>query len=246
MGRITVHDDTVAVEDPVLVEGLPGLGLASKIATDFLIEELDMELYASVHSEGIPPTPMFNEGTYDVSMPIRIFVSEEHDLFALRSEVLVSPMYAMDIMEALVDWLREENVLGVFMSGLPRDQAGDTGLYGIATGAAGERLERAGIQAPNGPGMIGGPTGAFLYRANEVGVDALGLIVEADSQFPDPGAARVLIDQGVEPLTGMDVDTTELTESASKIKEQKEQLAEMMREAEQHERSQALPEEWYG
>lgn len=245
MGRITVHDDTRSFDDPVLVEGLPGLGLASKIATDFLIDELAMQPYATVHSDGIPPTPMFQEGAYEITAPIRIFASEEHDLLALRSEVLVSPMYAMDLVQALIAWLQERGVTGVFMSGLPSDRSGTAELYGVSTGDAEKRLEAAGIRAPDGPGMIGGPTGAFLYEAAENGMDALGLIVEADSQFPDPGAARVLIDNGIEPLTGLEADTAELTESASQIKQQKEQLAEMLREAEQHERSQALPEDWY-
>lgn len=244
MGRITVHDD-IALGDPVMVEGLPGLGLASKIATDFLIDELSMQPYAAAHSEGIPPTPMFEAGTHAVTAPIRIFASEEHDLLALRSEVLVSPMYAMDLLQALVDWMREEGVLGVFLSGLPSDRSGDPAIYGVATGDAGDRLEQAGIAAPDGPGMIGGPTGALLYRAHEMDMDALGLIVEADPQFPDPGAARALIDRGIEPMTGLDVDTQHLTEQASQIKQQKEQLAEMLQEAEQHERSQALPEGWY-
>lgn len=243
MGRITVHEE-LELSDPVMVEGLPGLGLASKIATDFLIEELAMVPYASVHSEGIPPTPLFTENAYGLNPPIQIFAAEDNDLLALRSEVLVSPIYAMDLVDALIDWLDEHGVLGVFMSGLPSDRSGDANIYGVAT-SGGERLEAAGIPAPDGPGMIGGPTGAFLSRAQEQGVEALGLIVEADSEFPDPGAARVLIDDGVEPLTGLDVDTEELTESASKIKEQKEQLAEMLREAEQHERSQAIPEDWY-
>ncbi len=35
-------------------------------------------------------------------------------------------------------------------------------------------------------------------------------------------------------------------ERAAEIREQKEQLAEMIREAEQHEASRAVPEEWYG
>lgn len=40
-----------ALTDPVLVEGLPGVGHVGKLVAEHLLEELDSELVARVYSE---------------------------------------------------------------------------------------------------------------------------------------------------------------------------------------------------
>lgn len=240
---VTVRTD-VDLDEPHLVEGMPGLGLASKIAVDHLVEALDMTYHASVTTEGIPEVTMFEPDDRTLRPPVRIFASAEHDLLALTSDVLVSPIYAPEFASTVVGWLADNGVTPLFLSGLPAE-ADEHDLFGVATGDAASMLADRDIPAPDGPGLIGGPTGALLQEADEHGMDALGLVVESDPQFPDPTAARVLIDQGVEPLTGIDVDTDVLTEKAEQIREQKEQFAEMIQQAEHHERSQAFPEGMY-
>ncbi len=244
MGQVKIRDDTVSLDDPVLVEGLPGLGLASKIAVDHLIERLDMTYYASIDTDGLPPVAIFEADRHAVWPPVRVYASAEHDLLALTSDVLVSPLYADGFAETVIDWVRAADVTPLFLSGLPSD-AEEKHIYGVSTGEAGEMLDAAGITPPDGPGLVGGPTGALLHVADEHDVDALGLIVDTDPQFPDPTAARALIDDGIERLTDIDIATEVLTSQAEQIRDQKEQLAEMIRQAEQHERSQAFPEGMY-
>ncbi|MFC6724613.1 PAC2 family protein, partial [Halobium palmae] len=67
-----------------------------------------------------------------------------------------------------------------------------------------------------------------------------GLVVESDPQFPDPEAARVVITDGIGPLTGVDVPTDDLVEHAEEIRDAKERLAARMREADE-ESTQARP-----
>lgn len=243
MAQVTVRSE-MEFDEPFLVEGLPGLGLASKIATDFLVDRLDMSYHASVSAEGIPPVAVFEQDRHEVQPPVRIYASEEHDLLALTSDILVSPLYAGDFADVVVDWIQDTRVTPLFLSGLPSEKE-TPGLYGVSTGDAASLLDAAGIAPPDGPGLIGGPTGALLSAADERGVDAAGLIVETDPQFPDPIAARALIDRGIEKIAGFDVDTTPLSEQAEQIREQKEQFAEMIRQAETHETSAAFPEGMY-
>lgn len=243
MGQVKIRNDTT-LDDPVLIEGLPGLGLASKIATDHIIEQLDMTYHASIDTEGLPQVAIFEKERHAVWPPVRIYASAEHDLLALTSDVLVSPLYADGFATTVVDWLQETGTTPIFLSGLP-SEAEEKHIYGVSTGDAGTRLDQNGIAPPDGPGLVGGPTGALLHMADERTLDAIGLIVDTDPQFPDPTAARTLIDDGIEHLTGIDVDTQMLTSQAEQIRDQKEQLAEMIRNAEQHERSQAFPEGMY-
>lgn len=234
----------IELDDPFLVEGLPGLGLASKIAADHLIDALDMEPYAAVEAEGLPEVAMFEAGDHAVRPPVQLFASAEHDLLVLTADVLVSPLYAQDFSDLVVGWIAEQEVTPLFCAGLPVDE--DTNrLYGVSTGGAAGMLDDADVAPPDGPGLVGGPTGALLRAADDRGMEAAGLIVETDPQFPDPAAARVLIDDGVEPIAGFDIETDVLTERAEQIREQKEQFAQMVRRAEQHERGEAFPEGMY-
>ena len=46
---------TPALEDPVLIEGLPGVGHVGKLAAEHLLEEFDGELVRRVYATEFPP-----------------------------------------------------------------------------------------------------------------------------------------------------------------------------------------------
>lgn len=243
MVEVKVRNE-VDIEGGFFIEGVPGVGLASKIATDHLIDRLDMELYATVEAEGLPEVMIFEEGSRGLRPPVRIFVDEETGIFALTSDVLISHVDVEDFAGMMVDWMEEEAITPILLSGMPSTEE-QKKVYGVATGGAGEILEEAGIDAPSRTGIIGGPTGAMIHAAEKRDLDAVGLVVDTDPQFPDPIAAQLLIDGGVEKIAGFDVETDVLTEQAEDIREQKQKLAKMIQDAEQHEKSQAYPEGMY-
>lgn len=240
MAHVQVHDESVDLESPVLIEGLPGVGLVGKIATDHLVESLDMRHYASCFCEGLPDAAIYHEGDATVEPPVRIYVDEEHDLLALRSDVPVSPADASEFASCLTSWLHDRDTLALYLSGLPTEKDNPPRLHGIATGDAGHVLEDNDIPRPQHDGMISGPTGALIHQAYRTGLDSVGLVVQSDAQFPDPEAARVVLVDAVEPITGVDVDTDELVEQADRIADARQQLAEQMQQA-QEESTQAKP-----
>ncbi|MFB6265638.1 MAG: proteasome assembly chaperone family protein, partial [Candidatus Nanohaloarchaea archaeon] len=149
-----------------------------------------------------------------------------------------------DFASTVVEWLREKDASPVFLSGFPSGEE-EKKVYGVETGDASEMIEKAEVQAPGRRGVVGGPTGALLHNAGKEDLDSLCLVVDTDSQFPDPVAARMLVDQGIEKIVGFDIDTDELTQKAEQIREQKQKLAKMLQQAESHEKSQAFPEGMY-
>jgi len=80
----------------------------------------------------------------------------------------------------------------------------------------------------------------LLAETNRRGVDSVGLIVQANPQFPDPESARVLLVEGIEPLADIAVDTQRLVEQAEEIATAREKLAQRMQEATE-ESTQAQP-----
>ncbi|MEF8783173.1 MAG: PAC2 family protein [Haloarculaceae archaeon] len=232
MAHVAEHE-AVDLEAPVLVEGLPGVGLVGKIAADHLVEQFDMTYHASCHCEGLPEVAVYEEGERDIRPPVRVYADGERDLLVLQSDVPVSPQVAREFATCVTGWLAENGVTPIYLSGLPEEKDGVPSLYGVGTGEAGTLLDDHDIPAPSESGLISGPTGALLAEAGEQDVDGLGVVVQANANFPDPEAARVLLTEAIGPIAGIDVDTEQLVEQADRIAQAREQLAQQMQQADE-------------
>ncbi|ELZ25057.1 hypothetical protein C475_10939 [Halosimplex carlsbadense 2-9-1] len=240
MAQIDVHREDIELDEPTLVEGLPGVGLVGKIAADHLVDALDMTYYAACHCEGLPEVAVFGEDDRTYQPPVRLYADERRDLLALQSDVPVSPNVADDFATCLTGWLADRDATALYVSGLPAEKEGVPNLYGVASGEATGLLDEYDIAPPAESGVISGPTGALLYEAERSGLDALGLVVEANRNFPDPEAARVVLLDGFGPIAGVDVDTDHLVEQAEEISQARENLAKRMQEGDE-ESSRAQP-----
>ncbi|GAB7013622.1 proteasome assembly chaperone family protein [Halolamina salina] len=240
MVEIRVTDDSVDPTGATLIEGMPGVGLVGKIATDHLIDERDMQEFASVRGEGIPPVTVFDGADRDVNSPIRLYIDDEEELVALRSDVPVHVMDAPLFAERLTEWIGDNDVLPVYLGGLAAERDADEvpSVEGIGVGAGQERLDDAAVAPPDDGGMISGPCGALLFEAVDADVDAVGLMVDTDPRFPDPQGSHALIKQGINPIAGVDIDTQRLVDQAEEIVDQRKELAQKMQQADQHEASQ--------
>ncbi|QLD88464.1 proteasome assembly chaperone family protein [Natronomonas salina] len=241
MAHVQVQGEDVDFDDPVLVEGLPGAGLVGKIAADHLVEEHEMDYYGAVHCDGIPEVSVYRSNSSDLYPPVRLYTDAENDLVVLQSDVPVSASQATGFADCVTEWIQEHDVFPIYLSGLVEEKGNSPELYGVATGDAEHRIDDAGLVPPREGGMITGPTGALLHRAGEIGLDAVGLIVQTEGQFPDPEAARAILEHGVAPIAGIDVDTDALVEQAGEIQEAREQLAKQLQDTDQNQSTRAKP-----
>jgi len=88
----------------------------------------------------------------------------------------------------------------------------------------------AGIALAEGSGAIGGVTGALVADCYRNDVRAAVLIVRSNPYIPDPGAARAVIENALEPLVDFDIDTSELEERAGEIRRQMDRIAQQLQE----------------
>jgi uncharacterized protein len=239
MARIQIVDEGIDLDEPTLVEGLPGAGLVGKIAADHLVTEYDMTYYAALYCEGLPSVAVYEGESAALQPPVRLYADSEENLVVLQSDVPVSPAQAGEFVSCVTGWIDENGVFPLYLSGLAEDKDGVPELYGVSTGTAGAVLEKAEIAPPRDGGLVSGPTGALLHRAVETGIDAVGLIVQTNPQFPDPEAARALLEYGVGPITGIEVDTDRLIEQAGEIQQAREQLAKQLQDLNREDSTQA-------
>jgi uncharacterized protein len=244
MASIDRLADDVALDSPTLVEGFPGVGLVGKIAADHLIESFEMTHYANVHCEGIPPVATYQAADGQLMTPVRLYVDADRDLLALQSDIPIGPAAATEFADCVAGWFAEQDVLPVYVSGLPRQSDAEPALSAVGTGDGPRVLADAGIETPTEMGMVSGPTGALLSHAIKHESTAVGLVVESDPQFPDPEAARVVIEAGIAAIADLEVPTDNLIQRAERIRGAREQLMRRMQQASE-ESSRAQPLRMY-
>lgn len=240
MANIDIVNEEIEPAGAMLVEGLPGVGLVGKIVADHLISTHEMDYFAGVHCKGVPQTAVYRGERSELRPPVRLHADEDGNLLVLQSDVPISPSEATEFAACITGWIESNDITPLYLSGLPDQSDNAPELYGVATGNGSELLDEAGIVPPEDGGLISGPTGALVYHACRNELDGVGLIVETNPQFPDPEAARVMLEGGIEPLTGIDVNTDDLVKQAEEIQETREQLAQRMHQGDD-ESSQAEP-----
>lgn len=232
MAHVSIRGDRdLALDEPTLIEGLPGAGLVGKIAADYLVETLEMPHVADVRCEGLPRVAIYKGGESTTRPPVRLHADEDRDLLVLASDVPVSPSAAPEFADCITGWLSEHGVFPVYLSGLTEKREGVPDVYGLATGGATDRLEAAGVTAPPEGGLVSGPTGALLARADEVDLPSICLIARTEGRFPDPEAARAVLDGPIAALTGIEVDTETLIDRAEEVRAARERLAKQLQDA---------------
>lgn len=212
-------------ESPTLIEGLPGMGLVASIAVDQIRHQLEMDEVGHLRSEAFPPVASFEDGLVDEA--VRVYGGTGPGILTLHSHVPIPEDGVGPLADCVLQDLAPEFEEAIFLVGAPAQSEGELGkVNGVATTEAQrDRLEAAGIELADQTGAIGGATGALLQTCYRSDVPAVALLVRCRPKIPDPGAARSVIETGLEKLVDFDIDTTDLRERDKEIQEQMQQVA---------------------
>ena len=221
------------IDSATLIEGLPGLGMVASIAVDRITTQLGLERYGTVESDDVPPVASFDGGR--VRAPVRVYGGANPDVLTLQSDVPIPPNAFRSLSRCVVTELADTFDRAVFLAGAPAESESQLGeVVGVATTDTLEaELTDAGVTLAEGPGVIGGVTGALLKACYDADVPAMILVVRSNPYIPDPGAAEAVIETALEPLVEFDIDTTELRERAEEIQRQMQQVAEQLQQYQQ-------------
>jgi uncharacterized protein len=222
-------------DSPTLIEGLPGLGLVASIAVDQITKQLELEQHGTIVSDDFPPVAAFNDGR--VRETVRVYAGADPAVMTLQSDVPIPPSAVESLSQCVLGDIAEEFEQAIFLAGAPAESESEIGdIVGVATTDQLEAdLADAEITLADGSGVIGGVTGALLADCYQEDVPAAILIVRSNPYIPDPGAARAVIEDALEPLVDFDIDTQELLEQAEEIQQQKQQIAEQLQQYQQQE-----------
>lgn len=215
----------IDLEDPTLIEGLPGHGLVASIAVDQITEQLGLDPYGTLFDETFPQVVTFQDGL--AREAVRVSASTDPQLVTLQSDLAI-PSGAFGSLTAGLFEAVDSFGEAVFLAGAPAESEADRGtVMGVGTTTEmRDRLTDTGIDLATDPGVIGGVTGALAQACRRRSVPTVILVVKSHPYLPDPGAAQTLIEEALEPLVDFDVDTTELAQQAETIQRRMQQIAE--------------------
>jgi uncharacterized protein (TIGR00162 family) len=230
-----IHElSKIDLKEPVLVQGLPGLGYVGKVAVDYFIQKLKPQKFAELYSsyllfpDGNLGITISEDGTY--SLPKYEFYafheSLPHAIF-LTGDAQPSVTGQYEVASRVLDFAQQFGCKMIFtMGGYGTRSGNDVGaVYGVVGDAAtGERLKKLGAKLTKG-GAVTGAAGVILGIGRQRGLQCAGLLGATTGAYPDIEAARAVIQM----LAGLASIPIELKDLDTEIEEMRKKMEKFRR-----------------
>jgi len=216
-----------------IIEGFPGFGLVSTIATEYLIDHLDAKLIGKISSDKMPAMIAIHKG--QIIEPLGIFYDQKNNIVIVRAIANVNGL-EWDITENLIKFAEEIkakeiiSIEGISSDGKPPEPEA---FFYTHDAERKKRFNTLNIKEID-EGIIVGVTASLMTKMPETTF----LFTEASSELPDSRAAAKVIEVLDEYLQ-LKVDFKPLVKKAedfeSKIKEILMQTKDVVSEKEKKE-----------
>ncbi len=221
------------LRNPVLIEGLPGVGHVGKLAAEHLLEEFDTELVRRVYSEHFPPQVAVEDGRTQLACAeVYAIRDADRDLLVLTGDHQAGDgpgHYRMT--NVFLDIAATFEVERIYaLGGVPTGElVDDPEVIGAATtDALIDELEAIGVEfRENEPaGGIVGVSGLLLGLGERRGYDAACLMGETSGYLVDPKSARAILEI-LEEAVPFEIGYDSLTERAEEMEEVVKRIRQM-------------------
>lgn len=212
----------VELNNPILIEGLPGLGLVGRIATRYLIKQLKAERFAFLYSPHFPYHVLVNKkGSVRLLRGTFHFwknTNGENDIMLFTGDAQAQTIEGQyEVSDCILNFAKRYKVKTVVTIGGYRMEVKDKPKVVVA--ATNSELLNKALQAKAQLSPIGSPivgtAGLILGLARFRKIDALCLLGETRGYLPDPEAAKSVLEV-LQVIFGFDVDLTGLDEEIAK------------------------------
>ena len=230
--------EQVQLRDPILIEGLPGVGNVGKLAADYLRDQLKAKPLATIYSKFFPPQVYVGEDGI-----IRLVSNDLHywkapsptarDILVLGGDYQgISPEGQYEITQRVLDYCHALGVREVFtLAGFAQGRVvEEPRVLGAATNAAQvEAMKKFGVvfsRNDPGGGLIGA-SGLFLGLGRLFEMEGVCLMGETSGYFVDPRSAEAVL-KVLAKVLRIEIDFTALETKAHEV----DRIAQKIHEAE--------------
>jgi uncharacterized protein (TIGR00162 family) len=228
------------LSDPVLIEGLPGVGHVGKLAAEYLLEECESELVRRVYADEFPPQVSINDdGVAElVCAEFHAVETDGRDLLVLTGDHQAGSNaghYALT--ESFLDVAAAFGTEQLFaLGGVPTGELiEEYNVLGAVTDADRiEALEADGVEfrEDEPAGGIVGVSGLLLGLGARRGLDAACLMGETSGYLVDPKSARAVLEV-LESTLDFELDYASLEDRAEEMEEVVGKIQEMQNQSAQ-------------
>src|SRR6056297_3217777 len=226
----------VELDDPVLVEGLPGVGHVGTLAVEHLLEELEGEstLVRRIYSREFPPQVSVEDGVSELTCAelYAVNVPDGRDLLLLTGDHQAQSNEGhYTLTDAFLDVAEEFGATEVYaLGGVPTGELIEE--YAVVGAVSDEsllaELEDAGVEfrEDEPAGGIVGVSGLLLGLGERRAFEAACLMGETSGYLVDPKSAQAVLTV-LQDLVGFEVDFGSLEERAEEMEEVVRKIQEM-------------------
>jgi uncharacterized protein (TIGR00162 family) len=232
-----IEIDAVAtpdLDDPVLIEGLPGVGHVGKLAAEHLLEEFDGELVRRVYATEFPPqVNVDDEGVAELTCAeFHAVETDGADLLVLTGDHQAgSNAGHYTLTSTFLDVAEEFGAERAFaLGGVPTGELVEeyTVLGAVSDEDLVDDLTDAGVEfrADEPAGGIVGVSGLVLGLGGRRGFEAACLMGETSGYLVDPKSARAVLET-LEAVLELSIDYESLEDRAEEMEEVVGKIREM-------------------
>ena len=208
----------VQANKPILIEGLPGLGLVGKLAIRFLVKQLKPQKFAYLYSPHFPYFVLVNKkGSVRLLRGAFYFVQcpgVANDLILFTGDSQSQTIEGQyEIADKMVGFAHKHGVETIVTIGGDRMEAKEKPRVIVAATSEeilGRALAAGATVSPSGSPIVG-TAGLILGLARFKKIGALCLLGETRGYLPDPMAAKCVLEV-LKAMFGFDVDLAGLDE----------------------------------
>lgn len=192
------------IKDPIVLEGLPGIGFVGKFVVDQIIKQAEAIKFAELKSDYFPPQVTMKENGLIEHMKnefyyLKDFGEDKHDLILLTGNTQGSDFEGQtEICKVLIDYFEDLGAKKIFtLGGLGTGElVKDNRVFVAANNQESLdeviQLNSTSIRKDEG-GAIIGASGLLLYYAEERDIPATCLMGETPGFFVDASAAKAVL-----------------------------------------------------
>jgi uncharacterized protein len=211
-----------------IIEGFPGFGLIGTIATEFLMEHLEIEKIGSIEMDEIPAMIAIHQNK--IIEPISIHYNKKHNIVLIHAINIGKNLgwKLAEIISELAKVLTAKEIISLEGVGSPNAEGGRVFFYSTKNGNVTKKLMN--VANPLNEGIIVGVTGALLAKSTKTPIIAL--FAEAKGNLPDSKAAAHII-EALDAYTGLQIDPKPLLKQAQMFEQKLKGIVKKGRVAEQ-------------
>ena len=208
-----------------IIEGFPGFGLVSTIATEYLIDHLDAKLIGKITSEKVQPIVAIHKS--NIVEPLGIFYDEKNNLVIVRAIANISGM-EWELTQSLINLAEEIKAKEIIaIEGVSSDNRPPEpeAFYFTKNIEKKKKFESMRIKELN-EGIIVGVTASLLTKMP----DTTFIFTEATPELPDSRAAAKIVEV-LDGYLSLKVDYKPLIKKAEGFEQKVREILTKTREA---------------